>query len=170
MDYGGPWEWVEGDAKRSAQYALAYWISLGIGAVLVVLLVLNFVPILTSTPSTSGSPFPSLLLWELASVLIFVTGVTAFRFSFQSRYPIVARLGISPVGVRLKLPIPSLRAWNVGSDWADRPVIGSDWIGIRILGILEKYRLTDRQMARLRSFADHPASASLVLPLLRFGE
>ena len=116
-------------------------------------------------PLSTASGLPD-FLWFLLATVAFVTGLTAFRLEFERRYPVVLRLGISPLGLRLKLPVPSIRPWNIACRWTDRPVLGPDWIGIRVLGLVEKYRLTGVQAARLQKFSEHPESAASVLPLV----
>jgi hypothetical protein len=139
-----PWEWVDGDTVRSVQYGVLYGVILGAALVIVV-----FTFISLFDPSGLFSvPFPLLTtpLLELL-FLFFLAGLFALLL-LPRRVPVIGRLGVSPIGVRVILP-------NGGHTyyWGEVSQIGPDWLDISSLGITSRrYKLTTAQIQRVVRF------------------
>jgi hypothetical protein len=142
-----PWEWVAGDPVRAAQFGLATGILIGgFGALLVVCL-LALAGLLTSAPSLdAASP-----AWTIL-VLAMATANFLFLYLFPRRFPIIGRLGISPVGVRIVLPLR-----GTTFPWPQVRDVGPDWIEVSSgTALRERYRLTANQAERLSHFLGIP--------------
>ena len=138
-----PWEWVAGDPVRAGQFGLISGIFIGAFGALLVVYGLGIVAMVT------GGPFPNVGAFGWASLVVaLATANFLFLYLFPRRYPIVGRLGISPVGIRMvllvrgtTLPWPQVR--DVGPDWVDV----SSGSALR-----QRYRLTPKQGERLNQF------------------
>jgi hypothetical protein len=151
---GPPWEWAGGDPTRAARYRAAYGLLTGMGALIVLLLVLTFVAMVY--PAT-GPGFPILAIWAASLCLL---GAQSLLFSLvPSRSPIVGRLGISPQGLYFAIP---LRGFSVR--WSALTRVGPDWIEVpRPSGIgRQRYRLTAHQADRLSAFVRDPVLDQLL--------
>lgn len=147
-----PWEWVTGDPVQCGRASYFFGVLAGVAAVFVVLFPLQLLGII----SLRWPPVPMVywlpLLWaELAVVF-------ALPILIRRRFALVAALGISPLGLRLKLPFPfgSRLASLEYVSWTQVRRVGPEWvdlIGFRGGGLLpERYRLTAAQSQRLAAF------------------
>ncbi len=148
-----PEEWVEGDPGRAARRAI----------VVTTLTVANAVPAFT----TAFLAFDGVALGNAAAagillaqgVLLAGLLVAARRFGLD-RYPAVARLGISPDGLRVR--IPGTFEWRF--PWSKVLGVGPDFVDLSPSFLTAKrLRLTERQASRLREHLGRqggPAPAS----------
>lgn len=137
-----PWEWVDGDPVRSAQFALITGVFLGAASMLVVYFVLEALAVFQSLAVPVFNPlFGQALLWSVLGPELL------FLYLFPRRFPVVGRLGISPVGLRLGFP---LRTFSVAWESVER--VGPDWVDVAPLLGTMRYRLTRPQSERLRHF------------------
>lgn len=144
MPDGPPWEWVDGDAIRLARYSLIMGVLLGVASLLLLASVLNS---LALAGVLSASPVP---FW-LMNVLTWCLLVPLFLFLYlfnPRRFPMVGRLGISPVGLRMVFPL-----YKVTVKWGAVNWVGPDWVEVN-LGRWgsQRYRLTSDQVQRLARF------------------
>ena len=137
-----PVEWVEGDPTRSTQFAFATGAFFGIGLAFLAVFLFTILGEAGLVPS-AGVPF-----WPF---MFGVYGLLAvelpFVYLFPRRHPIVARLGFSPVGLRLALPMRPIKV-----DWRSVRWTGPDQIEVQIPLGSQKYLLTSNQAARLARF------------------
>jgi hypothetical protein len=141
-----PWEWVDGDTRRVAQFALGCGLVLGVFGCLLGILLLSSLRI-----AVVGDPFgiPPVAL-QLLSWGFLIPELACFWY-FPRKYPILLRLGISPVGLRIVL---LLRTINVS--WPALEEVGQDWIKVSQPLDHVRYQLTAHQMERLRRFIRSP--------------
>lgn len=136
-----PWEWVDGDPVWAARFGLLTGILLGAASCLVSVLLLNWFGMLGLVS------FPSLPWWAPQVLLWSILGPEFVVFWFlPRRYPTIGRIGISPIGLRLVLPVRTVLI-----RWTAVRQIGPDWVYFELLGG-QRYRLTERQAARLTHF------------------
>jgi hypothetical protein len=138
-----PWKWVEGDRVRAAQFRIFFGVLMGYSVLVVIVLTLEF---LVTVGGWSG---PTIPVWAgFALLLPWAAGLFLWAFGvIWRRFPIVGRLGISPVGLRLMIPPRGLTVrWpavlRVGPDFVD--VIP----GLRVV----RFRLTTNQVQQISSF------------------
>ncbi|MCI4364981.1 MAG: hypothetical protein L3K10_02820 [Thermoplasmata archaeon] len=139
-----PWEWVEGDALRSSQFAFLMGGILGVGSVvtgLVVLTLLGSVGVLRQT---------LIPVWQANLLLLGILGPElSCLYLFPRWFPVVASLGISPVGLRLRMGFV-LHQYTV--KWRSVRRIGPDWIQIGPGLGDQRFKLTKHQADRLARF------------------
>jgi hypothetical protein len=137
-----PVEWVDGDPVRSTQFAFATGAFFGAGLSLIALYTWVLLGWMGVAPAAA---FPIGVL----EVLVF--GILAvelpFLYLFPRRYPVIARLGFSPSGVQLRVPLRTLRLRWDSLAWAG-PILLDANVGLGT----QRYRLTERQAARLAWF------------------
>lgn len=136
-----PWEWVDGDAVHATNFALAQGVGLGVSSVGLALVTLA---ILANSGLMGLGALPGYVLESIAiGSLVLALGVQAY---YPGRFPVVGRLGISPRGLQLVLPLRTLTVgWNsveLGPDWVR---VSPPWGG-------QRFRLTGQQIARLARF------------------
>jgi hypothetical protein len=138
-----PWEWVDGDRPSAMLFDVAYEGYLAAAGFFLFVYGLDFFDMATQL---SG---PAIPVWEAFPVLPLVFASLGIPLILLPRYvAILRRLGISPVGVRLKFP---LRREFV--PWPSVRSMGVDWITIeRGSGYYVRYRLTENQARRLAHF------------------
>lgn len=143
-----PWEWADGDPLRSSQFAFLTWAYIfGLLVFLVILLAEAFAP-----TGSSGRSAES-LVWVMGAELVFIVSMGLVRILFARWYPVIARLGISPLGLKFRM---GGSMWTPLRRWGDQVIIGPNWVGIQLFGLTDRYRLTDYQIARVRGFARLP--------------
>lgn len=149
MQENPPWEWVDGDPLRVAQYTFGQGIFLGITLSLAAIWSVVLASVLLGHPLVTLGPAASMdVFWVSFAVIESVLVIQAFYLGYFARkFPIVGRLGISPLGVRLILP--RREEW-VG--WPSLARVGIDSIEVRPYVLLQRFRLTPRQVARLDRF------------------
>jgi hypothetical protein len=144
MANGPPWEWVDGDPVRASWYSLIGGVFLTVGSVCFAFVVLS---LLGFPDVTFGIRF-----WRLDS-WIFVLPLLGFEYFFllyiPRWIPVVARIGLSPIGVRLVTVIP-IRSTTV--DWTDVKSVGRDWIEVYTGFLTLRYSLTLNQAQQVRRF------------------
>lgn len=142
-----PWEWAGGDPIACNRVAAGFGAFYGAVTVVLVLWALALLgAISTHWPSVSGL-VPTVLTW--APVL----GFFAVLAVIPRRTAIVAALGFSPLGIRLRMPFPYGAKGNRVCPWSLVRQVGPDWIVLDGLGFAsEKYRLTPYQADRLHAF------------------
>lgn len=137
-----PWEWVSGDPIVLWQWGLATGLFLCAIAVLGAILIPDAIGIAAwpTLPYFFISPaYPPFLLFTLLGA------ESAYLYYFSpARRPLVVQLGISPIGLRVRLPLRTYEApWSKVSD------IGLGGVYFAHRG---RFRLTDGQMERLSRF------------------
>ena len=136
-----PWEWVEGDPGKVAVFRRGAAVALacaGVGTVILAVSALNLAGV-ASVPSVPSWVEP---LW------LSPTLVTVFFLSFyQIRNPVVSRLGVSPIGIRLVLP---LRRFTV--KWSAVRWVGPDFVDVKSRFGSAHIRLTPAQVQRISAF------------------
>ncbi|MFZ3355728.1 MAG: hypothetical protein WA549_03085 [Thermoplasmata archaeon] len=136
-----PWEWVEGDRGHAALY----------GAITGVLLIIACAVFLTNIVSmlnlTRVWPVPALPNWLESTVLLALIVGLFFSLLFPTRYPIVRRLGISPVGIRLVFPF-----YRRTVEWTAVKWVGPNYVDIRTWGGSQTVRLTPEQVRGISRF------------------
>jgi hypothetical protein len=139
-----PWEWVDGDPVRAGRYGLIGGVFISIAAVftgLMIMSILNFWGV-ASYLSLSTSDMWLIVLPLLGTEYFFILYV-------PRRFPVVARIGVSPLGLRLVVvfPIrgPVLNRTQVRG-------VGRDWIAVDMGLLTSRYRLTLPQGQRIRQF------------------
>ena len=137
-----PWEWVDGDWVLARRFRSTMAASAAVGVGILGLLVLGLVGVVVYPP-----------IWPMVwPGFVFLYVVLNFvLIDFVPRwFPVVARLGISPVGVRFQTGF-----LNRGSkfDWVKVHEIGTDCIAVSSGYIIRpRYRLTTNQAERLSRF------------------
>ncbi len=140
---GPPWEWVEGDPVEVARYAMVVGVFLGVALTLLAVLITAAAFAVASGTVVFTPPY-----WLPFVGLVPVFGVEYLLLNAWPRWrPIVARIGISPLGLRLAFPRREIRL-----GWDSELVVGSNWVQGRFFLRLCRYRLTSRQSERLRRF------------------
>lgn len=151
-----PWEWAGGDPEKCARVSYLFGAIGGAAGVFLVLLPLALLGLITF----DWPPVP-LVWWQVVNVAVIGVAV-AFPILLPRRTAMVAALGISPVGLRLRLAFPFRVAQQEFVPWPRVRAVGPDWIEVyafRGFGFLpERYRLTDFQARRLGSFLGSPTS------------
>jgi len=138
------WEWVDGDPVRAAQYGLIGGVFISIAAVFAaftIMAILSFWGV-TSYPSLS-----SLDVWLI--VLPLLGAEFFFLLYVPRRFPVVARIGVSPLGLRLVTVFP-IRGPVL--NWTQVRAVGRDWIVVDMGFLTSRYRLTLTQAQRVRQF------------------
>ena len=138
-----PWEWVEGDPIEAARYGMV--LGLFLGAVLTLVAVIVAVIVGEATFGTFLPAPPFWLIW-VGEGLVVLVGCLLIR-GFPRWYPVVTRLGISPLGLRLALPRREIRF-----GWDGELAVGPDWVQGRFELGHPRFRLTARQSERLHRF------------------
>jgi hypothetical protein len=138
------WEWVDGDPVRAAQYALLGGVFLSIAAVFAAF---TIVGILSFWGVTSYSSLPSL---DVCLIVLPLLGAEYFFLLYvPRRFPVVARIGVSAIGLRLvtvfPIHVPVL-------NWTRVRAVGRDWIDVDMGIFTSRYRLTLTQAQRVRQF------------------
>jgi hypothetical protein len=138
-----PWEWVNGDPLRSMQFAFLAGITWG---VTIALLAWFEVALFSSVSPLHGTDFrlAQNLLYALLALSV-VNGVIGFYL--PRRIPVIGSIGISPIGLRLKILIAGRTVY-----WGELKRIGPDWIDVSPGLGTQRYRLTQGQTQRIRSF------------------
>jgi hypothetical protein len=136
-----PWEWVDGDPVWSSRFTFITGLLMGGAAVLLVLTTLFLFGEVTIS---IGSPIPlvlqPLLIWAFTGPALLILWL------LPRRVPVLGRIGISPVGVRLVLPVRNLTIL-----WSSVRRIGPDWVDLSGAPA-SRYRLTPLQARRLTHF------------------
>lgn len=137
------WEWADGDPVRAGQYvmlnnlvggaifAVALWALLTMGGLI----------------GWVAFPTPQTSIWALLIPFALVA-LPLLPAYFHRRFPVVRRLGISPVGVRLVMPPQGSTYYR----WGEVTRLGPDWLEVHPLIGSERYRLTANQSQRLVHF------------------
>lgn len=143
-DFGEPpWEWVDGDPLEVARYGMVIGIFVGVALAGLAVLVTVTVGALTSGTLLPSPPF--WLIWVEPALVAAV--LYLLLAGFPRWYPVVARLGISPLGLRLTLPRREVRF-----SWDTELAVGPDWVQGRVVLSSRRFRLTPRQSERLHRF------------------
>lgn len=136
-----PWEWVDGDPVWSSRFAFITGVLMGgAGA----LLALTTLVLVGGVVVSVGLPIP--LVMQPLLIWAFVGPALLFMWLIPRRVPVLGRIGISPVGVRLVLPIRNLTVF-----WSSIRRIGPDWVDLSGAPA-SRYRLTPQQARRLTHF------------------
>jgi hypothetical protein len=137
-----PWEWVDGDRAGAVLFGVTYVYVLG---VLLLFLFAFLLEILEMGGVVSGPAVPP---WAASPLvlppLIAAAGLVVF---WPRLFAIVGRLGISPVGLRLVLPIR-----KVAVNWGAVRRVGVDWVTVETGRGYFRYKLTTNQAQRLNRF------------------
>jgi len=136
-----PWEWVEGDRAKAALFRSVSFILLALSCVV---LVGDILPML-NLPGLGPGPF--IPLWLESILLLLLAFGVLFLIIFPTQYPIVRRLGISPIGIRLGLP---LRMRTV--KWSAVKWVGPNYVDLGTVFGNQPVRLTLKQVQRISRF------------------
>ena len=134
-----PWEWVPGDPVRAGRYR---WITAAGMGVWPAILALAFL-----RPSDLiGAPAPTSDIWYgLAFACLAFTFVELVYL--PKWFPVLDRIGISPLGVRFGFGFLKHEHTYV---WRDVREVGPSWIAVSSGNSLrQRYRLTANQAHRL---------------------
>ncbi|MCI4353332.1 MAG: hypothetical protein L3K14_08155 [Thermoplasmata archaeon] len=138
-----PVEWVDGDLVRAREFTIVDLVSTAIGILIPGILVwASYAGRLGAPASPLGLAGLALLVAPLGA---FLAGVAVSRIARS--WPVVKRLGISPVEVRLEYSFRNLRTpWN--------RVRWGDPVRLEVLqwGGSAQFLLTDSQANRIRRF------------------
>ncbi|MCI4352642.1 MAG: hypothetical protein L3K14_04560 [Thermoplasmata archaeon] len=137
-----PWEWVEGDPVRSRRYSFLSSMVIGTSLAFVAWAFLNY----ASLNGWLVFPVAPSVLWPLLFVLVFVP-LPLILVYYARRFPVIRRLGISPVGLRLVIP-PRGFTYR----WGEVTRLGTDWLEVHPLLGSQRYRLTAYQAQRMIRF------------------
>jgi len=144
QDFPPPIEWVDGDMSRVAQFGIGIGIWFGILLTLLVLAVLSTLGVSLNLPQ--APILASLDSWWVVGAL----GVwLSYYYGWPRLFPVVARIGISPRGLSLVVPLHSFAV-----PWDQVKEIGPGWVYVvpylRTSG--RRLRLTPHQYDRLVRF------------------
>jgi len=142
MPAGASWEWVNGDAHSAAQYGLILGVILGIGTLIVSSVLLTFLGMFGIWP---GPYLP--LLPSMALMYALLAAQWSLMYFYPRRFPVLGRLGISPLGLRLVLPI---RGTTVS--WTKVRAVGRAWMDIDSGFLTLRFSLTLDQARKVREF------------------
>jgi hypothetical protein len=152
-----PWEWIQGDPVYAARYGFLRGVLFGgVIALVAAYLVLLFANLFG--PPSAGSWLPEWVatLW-MPTVLGFEAAIFLGLAWYQSHRPVVARLGVSPIGVRFVLPATPGSGGRLVSWWGVS-VRGPETVRLELGWPWTTLRLTPAQMRRLTSFWSVPAA------------
>jgi len=137
-----PWEWVDGDHVLARRFRWAAAACVGIGLVFVPLLLLDPAG-MAANLSISGA------LWSgVTSVYLLLNFLVLYYV--PKRFPVMDRLGLSPVGVRLESGFVKR---GLPFSWSEVREVGPDWIAVsKGSALRQRYRLTTIQAERLSHF------------------
>lgn len=152
-----PWEWINGDAVYAGRYGFLRGVLfggvIGLAAAYFVLLGANLFG-----PPSAGALLPeSVAVWWMPVLLGFEAALLLGLGWYQSHRPVVTRLGVSPIGVRIVLPATLGQRGTVVSWWGVS-VLGPQTIRLDRGWPWTTLRLTPAQMQRLTSYWSAPAT------------
>ncbi len=136
-----PWEWVEGDQSTASLFGVVTGVLLGVASVG---FVATTISLLNLSGIWSGLVIPS---WVTPACLLPMVGGVFFLILFPTRYPIVRRLGISPIGIRLEFPLRSSTVKWPAVRW-----IGPNYVDVKTGLGSGHIRLTANQVQRISHF------------------
>lgn len=138
-----PCEWGDGDRTGVALFAVLYGVVL---SSLILWLLADTLQILVMAGVVSGAGFSP---WATSPFILPPLLAGAFLVIFWPRlFANVSRLGISPTGLRIALPLR-----KVAVNWASVRWVGIDWVTVETRYGYQRYKLTANQVQRLNRFA-----------------
>jgi hypothetical protein len=142
MGAGPIWDWVDGDPRRAAQFGFITGLLIGIAALFTAAYTLY---LLGAVGAWTG---PTFSLSEILAGLGLLIGLeSVLLLVYPRRYPIFARIGLSPAGLRLGM---SFRDQTVS--WRKVESVGRDWVALDTALLTVRYRLTLNQALRIRQY------------------
>lgn len=142
------WEWVDGDPVHSAQFSVFQGALIASLSLTVFGAFLNFLGLLTGDRATAlfdtAEAQVLLLSTTGASLLLSVVG-----YSIPKRVPVVRRLGISRMGLRMVMGL-GRRGYKVW--WGEVSRVGPDFLEITRGLFPQRIKLTPYQAQRLVQF------------------
>jgi hypothetical protein len=147
-----PWEWVDGDPVLARRFRWATVANSAVSVGSLTLLVLGTYRLLAYSPT-----------WSFVfSVIFLLSAVGLSLLAHVPRwFPVVGRLGISPVGVRFEY---GFRLRPLTWSWTEVKEVGPEWVTVSSNRILRyRFRLTTNQAQRVSHFLK-PWNGRLPLP------
>lgn len=142
------WEWVDGDPVRSARFSIFQGVLFASLTLTVFGAILNFLGLLTGDRATAF--FDTI---EAQVILLSTTGacllLSLAAYSMPKRVPVVRRLGISRMGLRMVMGL-SRRGYKVW--WGEVSRVGPDFLEVSRGLFPQRFKLTPYQQQRLVRF------------------
>jgi hypothetical protein len=149
-----PWEWVDGDSLQTALFRLLGGVLWGVGALLAfvsTVSILGVAGVISGLVVSSGAVIPVISL-------VFTVGLLLWGLA-PRWFPVTGRIGISPEGLRLALPL-----FKKTVIWPAVRWVGPDWVEVdRGHGSLH-FKLTTHQVQRITGFV-RPGGTGREAPL-----
>ena len=131
-----PWEWVDGDPVHAVRFGVVTGQFTGALIATYGLVVLSALSLLSAPLGVLEIVFSALMAPALA-----------FDYLYPRHFAVIPRLGISPVGLRIPMPLHT-----VSVPWSKITVVGTDYIAV-VWGLTDRcFHLTELQSERLHRF------------------
>ena len=145
MENGPPWEWVDGDPVLSRRFRRIMMADM---AAMITLLALLILLVVLQGAGVQVHPRSSDPVY--AGIVVLLPVGALFLPNLPRWFPVVRRLGISPLGVRLEAGFPERTSvWT----WTEVKGIGPGWVALSKGGLIpQRFRLTAKQSERLSHF------------------